>query len=118
MIKNEHRKKYPGWVYRPAPAKKKSTVVEDGGPYKKRAARVAAPRQVHSTDAKREPIVVATRSTHRARPVGTVWDSSWFSGSAYMADPFYSEPLQPLTSVSEPSNLWCSGCSFRLPSLL
>lgn len=107
IIKEEHAIKYPGWVYKPKFAKRdkeKNTVVDDDGPHTKRAVRTTKPRKVSSVDAEGEEKLVPSQSTRDAASMEMVWDSSWFSGSVSMADPFYSEPLQPLATVSTPSN--------------
>ena len=117
IIKDEHSRKYPGWVYRPKGAKeKKEKRVDDGDSETKPVAHATKPHQISSTDASGEDRTLATPSIQDDAPTETVWDTSWFSGSISMLDPFYSTPLQPLTSVSAIFNLRC-GCSFLPPVL-
>ena len=103
IIKDEHSKKYPGWVYQPNSGKKKSGAASDApqdGPPRKRVARGRAttPYQKSSVNAKGKRKVSTTPLT--SAPLESVWDGSWFSGGSSMRDPFYSAPLQPLASVS------------------
>lgn len=110
IIKEEHAKKYPGWVYRPKFTKRRSgtnMVVEGGGPYTKRIA--CSPRQTSYANARGEG-VISTHSPRDARPMELVWDSSWFSRTTSMMDPFYYAPLRPLTPVSASYNLRSSCC--------
>ena len=98
IIKDEHSKKYPGWVYQPRAGKAKNGVTDDdatqGGPPAKRVARQRKTTPI----AKRE--ATTTPSTQVTAPTESVWEGSWFSGSSSMRDPFYSAPLRPLASVS------------------
>jgi len=118
IIKEEHRAKYPGWVYQPKTAKKeKKRVVDDDitpdGPPTKRVARghTATPYQKPSVDAEGKRNVKATPFTQITDQTKFVWDRSWFSGGSSMKDPFYSAALEPLTSVSRPiQNARCEGC--------
>lgn len=112
IIKGEHSKKYPGWAYRPKfmkERKRMNTVMDDDRPQKRRA---TTSRQMSSKDSKAKQRVVAA---HSAAPPEIVWDSSWFSESSSMTDPFYSTPIQPLTSVSAPSDLLYVDRSFQKP---
>jgi len=104
IIKDEHSKEYPGWVYRPKNGKGKSRVADDAtqdGPPTKRVAR----RCTTVPNVKRD--VMATPSNQVTAPTESVWAGSWFLGSSLMRDPFYSTPLQPLASVSALENPEC-----------
>lgn len=99
IIKEEHRKKYPGWVYQP---KRKVRPVHDDspeGPPPKRVARgqTAAPHEKPLAKVKGGREAKATQTVASKEPV---WNGSWFSASSPMKDPFYSAPLQSLASVS------------------
>ena len=99
IIKDEHSKKYPGWVYQPRVKKGKGGVANDAtqdGPLTKRVAR----RRTTAPYVKQE--ATATPFSRATTPTESVWEGSWFSGSSSMRDPFYSAPLQPLASVSAP----------------
>jgi len=105
ILKDEHNKKYPGWVYQPKTRKGKRKVVDDvtqNGPPTKRIARR---RTVVKQEATSTPFSQATAATE------SVWEGSWFSGISSMRDPFYSTPLQPLASVCALENSWCEVCS-------
>lgn len=105
IIKEEHTKKYPGWVYQPRAMKRRSTVVDGIPPDDSSTKRVArsrtvAPYQKPSVNVKGKRKTNATPFAPITAPTELVWDGSWFSGSSLMKDPFYSAPLQPLASVS------------------
>lgn len=107
IIKEEHGRKYPGWIYKPRAAKRKKKVRDDtpqDGPPTKRVARGhTAPYQKPSVDLKRERKAEATPFNPITAPAQFFWDSSWFSRSSLMKDPFYSTPIQPIVSVSPSS---------------
>ena len=111
LLKEEHRKKYPGWVYQP---KRKSNAVDGAspkGPPPKRVARdqTVAPRKKPFANIKEGRGAKATPTTASKE---AVWNGSWFSGNSSMKDPFYSTPLQSLASVSP--SIWnprSKGCS-------
>jgi len=110
IVKDEHNKEYPGWVYQPRARKGKSGVEDDAtqdGPPTKRVARqrTAAPSVKQKA--------AATPFSQITAPTEAVWEGSWFSGSSSMRDPFYSVPLQPLASVSALENPRCEVCSPR-----
>ena len=97
IIKDEHSKEHPGWVYQPRNGKGKSRVADDAtqdGPPTKRVAR----RRPTVPSVKQE--ATATPFNQATAPTKSIWEGSWFSGSSSMRDPFYSTPLQPLASVS------------------
>ena len=105
IIKEEHSKKYPGWVYQPKTVKRKSRVVDDIAPEGSPAKRVARDHtitqcQKPSIDTKEKWNAKATPLTPITAQTEAVWDHSWFSGGSSMKDPFYSAALQPLASVS------------------
>ena len=97
IIKDEHSKLYPGWVYRPRAGKGKSGVADDAT-QDGSATKPVARRRRTAPHEKRE--ATATPSTKATAPAESVWEGAWFSGSSSMRDPFYSAPLQPLASVS------------------
>lgn len=108
ILKDEHKKKYPGWVYQPKVTKKRAAVVDEvplDGSSTKRVARgrTSASHQKPSDDVKAKWEAVATPFTQIDAPRELVWDRSWFSGTSSMRDPFYSAPLQPIASVSSSS---------------
>lgn len=105
IVKDEHSKKYPGWVYQPRVAKRKNRVADDMPLDSSSAKRVvrgstAAPYQKPSTAAKGKREAAANPLTRTTAPTELVWDGSWFSGSSSMKDPFYSAPLRSLAPVS------------------
>jgi len=107
LVKEEHSRKYPEYVYKPRAAKNKSSAVDDAaphGPPTKRVVRgrTATPYQNPSVDAKGKRNAEATPFTPITAQTESVWDRSWFSGGSPMKDPFYSVALQPLASVSPP----------------
>jgi len=102
IVKDEHSKKYPGWVYQPRVIKRKNRVADDvppNNPSTKRVARggTTAPYQ-KPFNRKRE--ATTTPLIRTTAPAESVWDGSWFLGGSSMKDPFYSAPLQSLVSVS------------------
>lgn len=109
IAKAEHARMYPGWVYKPR-MKKKEKITGDCTPMKRK--RKISSRQTSSVDAKAERRVVATPFNQDAAPMEMVWDSSWFSGTKFMTDPFYSAPLEPLASVSVSLTHYVEGAHF------
>ena len=112
--KEEHARMHPGWVYKPAPRKKVKVADDDDPPVK------CAPRNCKTTSGKKSSTkaeggrgVTPTPPNRDPAPMELVWDSSWFSGTAPMTDPFYSAPFQPLTSVSTHPDPLHGNCSFR-----
>jgi hypothetical protein len=106
IVKEEHSRKYPGWVYQPRIGRKKRSRVVDDAPHNssptKRVARgrMTAPYQKPSVNASGKRNAMATPPPQITTPAEPVWDDAWFSGSSSMRDPFYSTPLQPLAPVS------------------
>jgi hypothetical protein len=106
IVKAEHKREYPEWIYKPKPAKRKSSVVDDpvasGGSPPKRVARghTCTPSQKPSTNTKGKRGAKATPSTPLTEQTELIWDGSLLSGRSLMKDPFYSATLQPLASVS------------------
>ena len=99
LVKKEHKKQHPEWVYRP---KRKNKTVDhvspEGSPPKRvDGDHVVAPQEKSFADVKEGRKVEATPATASKE---VVWKRSWFSGSPSMTDPFYSAPLQSLASVS------------------
>ena len=117
IVKEEHSKKYPGWVYQPNAGKRKNMIADapQGNSLAKRVARshMIVPPQKPSPDAKGKRKATVTPLTKTPVPMEPVWDGSWFSGSSSMRDPFYSAPLQPIASVSTLRNLRCECRSSR-----
>jgi len=108
IVKEEHSKKYPGWIYKPNTKRKKKVGDDDppDGPPTKRVTRDrTAPYQKPSANVNRERKAEATPFNPITAPVQFVWDSSWFSRSQAMKDPFYSAPIQPIASVSPSSGI-------------
>lgn len=108
IVKEEHGKKYPGWVYQPRALKKKKSAADDAPPDGSSTKRVArgrtvAPYQKPSPDVKGKREAKATPFTQISASKELIWDGTWFSGSSSMKDPFYFTPLQSLASVSPPS---------------
>jgi hypothetical protein len=108
IVKDEHSKKYPGWVYQPRVVKRKNRVADDAPLDSSSTKRVARGRttasyQKPSHDTKEEQGTTATPLIRTTAPMEFVWDRSWFSGRSLMKDPFYSTPLEPLSAVSVPS---------------
>ena len=112
IVKAEHTKKYPGWTYRPGPIKGKKRV--KGGSSKKRIPRTRT-RQIAPDKGELE--TMAKPLTQAPAPTRVAWDGSWFSESALMMDPFFSEPIQPISPVRAPSNPRHRGCLYHLQIL-